>query len=202
MLARANSRHDYSSLTPSLPQTHCLFKSTPSSPLHPPATPSPTPPTLSTTTTAPPPVTTTISARHICTRVREWLWHSKCHNPGHRLVAIAMSRCTMLTISKLKRWSINYYIDTAQTAERRCAGSGPGGRRTGGVLLRARNPHPGLAVGRRHPHRRHAGRPDRCPARGRGRRRGGGGALARRRESLPTVRTGAHSVSAVCTGSI
>ncbi|WP_445165893.1 hypothetical protein ACTXG7_18640 [Mycolicibacterium sp. Dal123E01] len=24
----------------------------------------------------------------------------------------------MLTISKLKRWSINYYIDTAQTAER------------------------------------------------------------------------------------
>ena len=23
----------------------------------------------------------------------------------------------MLTISKLKRWSINYYIDTAQTAE-------------------------------------------------------------------------------------
>ena len=24
----------------------------------------------------------------------------------------------MLTIAKLKRWSINYYIDTAQTAER------------------------------------------------------------------------------------
>ena len=24
----------------------------------------------------------------------------------------------MLTISKLKRWSINYYIDTAQAAER------------------------------------------------------------------------------------
>ena len=23
----------------------------------------------------------------------------------------------MLTIAKLKRWSINYYIDTAQTAE-------------------------------------------------------------------------------------
>ena len=34
-------------------------------------------------------------------------------------------------------------------------GSRPGGRRIGGVLLRARNPHPGLAVGRRHPHVAH-----------------------------------------------
>ena len=25
---------------------------------------------------------------------------------------------SMLTVSKLKRWSINYYIDTAQAAER------------------------------------------------------------------------------------
>ena len=37
---------------------------------------------------------------------------------GHLLVATAIAgRCTMLTISKLKRWSINYYIDTAQAAE-------------------------------------------------------------------------------------
>ena len=36
----------------------------------------------------------------------------------------------MLTISKLKRWSINYYIDTAQAAETRCQGSG-GGRMVG-----------------------------------------------------------------------
>jgi hypothetical protein len=25
-------------------------------------------------------IRTQISARHICTGVREWLWHSKCHN--------------------------------------------------------------------------------------------------------------------------
>jgi conjugative relaxase-like TrwC/TraI family protein len=37
------------------------------------------------------------------------LWHSKCRN--HRQVDV-------LTISRLKRWSINYYIDTAKTAER------------------------------------------------------------------------------------
>ncbi len=37
---------------------------------------------------------------------------------GHLLVATAIAgRCTMLTISKRKRWSINYYIDTAQAAE-------------------------------------------------------------------------------------
>jgi hypothetical protein len=37
---------------------------------------------------------------------------------GHLLVATAIAgRCTMLTISKLNRWSINYYIDTATAAE-------------------------------------------------------------------------------------
>jgi hypothetical protein len=35
-----------------------------------------------------------LSARHICTEVREWLWHSKCHNLGHRswYSALAVSR--------------------------------------------------------------------------------------------------------------
>ena len=108
----------------------------------------------------------------------------------------------MLTISKLKRWSINYYIDTAQAAEDAARDLRAGGRRAGGVLLRARNPHPGLAVGRRHPHRAAAlvGLTDA--------QRAGGDADARwwragsTTGSLPTVHTGAHSVSAVCTGSI
>jgi hypothetical protein len=39
------------------------------------------------------------------------LWHSECHNTGDQVGE------SMLTISKLKRWSINYYIDTAQAAE-------------------------------------------------------------------------------------
>jgi hypothetical protein len=47
------------------------------------------------------------------------LWHSKCHNrsqPG-RCTAVTVSRWIDVTISKLKRWSINNYIDTAQAAE-------------------------------------------------------------------------------------
>ena len=61
---------------------------------------------------------------------------------------------SVLTIAKLKRWSINYYIDTARAAEQRRQGSGARSWRAGGVLLRARNPNPGVAVRRRHPHRR------------------------------------------------
>jgi len=38
----------------------------------------------------------------------------------------------MLTISKLKRWSINYYIDTAQAGST-LRGIWRGGRRIGGV---------------------------------------------------------------------
>ena len=49
-----------------------------------------------TTTTAVHPLLLTQpkTARHICTMVREWLWHSKCHNFGHRIrcVAVAVSR--------------------------------------------------------------------------------------------------------------
>ena len=49
--------------------------------------------------------------------MREWLWHSKCHNPGHRVGGnLRLSGGSLLTISKLKRWSINYYIDTAKAA--------------------------------------------------------------------------------------
>jgi len=48
------------------------------------------------------------------------LWHSKCHNHGHH-IAVRRSHCgwvgQVLTISKLKRWSINYYIGTARAAE-------------------------------------------------------------------------------------
>ena len=41
------------------------------------------------------------------------MWRSKCRpSPLDRLASL------MLTIAKLKRWSINYYIDTAQAAER------------------------------------------------------------------------------------
>jgi len=83
----------------------------------------------------------------------------------------------MLTISKLKRWSINYYIDTARAAEHAARDLA----RAGGVLLRTRNPHPDMAVGRGQTHRRQVGRPDRRPAR-RGRRScRDGGPLARRR---------------------
>ena len=39
-------------------------------------------------------------------------------------------------------------------------GSGAGRRRAGGVLLRTRNPHPGVAVRRRHPHGAPIGRVD------------------------------------------
>ena len=61
------------------------------------------------------------SAWHICTRVREWLWHSKCHNRGAESVRRSHREWVdlVLTISKLKRWSINYYIDTARAAETR-----------------------------------------------------------------------------------
>jgi len=47
------------------------------------------------------------------------LWHSKCHNRSQprRCTAVTVSRRVELTISKLKRWSINYYIDTARAAE-------------------------------------------------------------------------------------
>ena len=49
-----------------------------------------------TTTTAVHPLLSTQpkTARHICTMVREWLVHSKCHNFGHRIrcVAVAVSR--------------------------------------------------------------------------------------------------------------
>jgi len=63
----------------------------------------------------------------------------------------------MLTISKLKRWSINYYIDTARAAEHAARDLA----RAGGVLLRTRNPHPNMAARRRHPRNRRLGRVDR-----------------------------------------
>ncbi len=56
-----------------------------------------------------------ISAQYICTRVREWLWRRTCADIRLR------SEDPLLTISKLKRWSINYYIDTAAAAERATA---------------------------------------------------------------------------------
>jgi hypothetical protein len=76
----------------------------------------------------------------------------------------------VLTISKLKRWSINYYIETRR----------PRGPRA--VMWRVRAAGwasttasmklaPDMAAGRRHPHRRQVGRADRCPARGRSGRR-------------------------------
>jgi conjugative relaxase-like TrwC/TraI family protein len=44
--------------------------------------------------------------------MREWLWRSK------RRISGLLVGSLVLTISKLKRWSINYYIDTAATASR------------------------------------------------------------------------------------
>ena len=44
--------------------------------------------------------------------VREWLWCRK------RRISGLLVGSLVLTISKLKRWSINYYIDTAATASR------------------------------------------------------------------------------------
>ena len=43
----------------------------------------------------------------------------------------------MLTISKLKRWSINYYIDTAQAAERAAADLARAGGRAAGSTTRS-----------------------------------------------------------------
>ena len=59
----------------------------------------------------------------------------------------------MLTNSKLKRWSINYYIDTAQAAETAARDLARPGGGLGGVLLRTRKPYPGVVVGRQHRHR-------------------------------------------------
>ncbi len=65
----------------------------------------------------------------------------------------------MLTISKLTRWSINYYIDTAQAAEYAARDRARAGWRFGGVLLlRTRYPHPNMAPRRRHPRNRRLGR--------------------------------------------
>ena len=70
---------------------------------------------------------------------------------------ITMGGEPMLTISKLTRWSINYYIDTAQAAEY-AAWERARRWRLGGVLLRTRNPHPNMAARRRHPRNRRLGR--------------------------------------------
>src|SRR5258705_2856543 len=88
---------------------------------------------------------------------------------------------SVLTIAKLKRWSINYYIDTAETAER-AAKDRARWRRSGGGLLRARISDTGVAVGRRHPYRRDVGRSYRRPARWGECRPKAGGPLARRRD--------------------
>jgi hypothetical protein len=50
-------------------------------------------------------------------------WHicTGCENgcgAGHAWESTCGWVCGLLTISKLKRWSINYYVDTAQSAER------------------------------------------------------------------------------------
>ena len=81
---------------------------------------------------------------------------------GHLPVAIAIAgRCTMLTISKLKRWSINYYIDTATAAEQAARDLARAGGGLGEYYSERETRTPVVAVGRRHPHRRRVGRPDR-----------------------------------------
>ena len=69
-----------------------------------------------------------ISARHICTLAREWLWHSKCHNRSQprRWIAVTVSRWIDVTISKLKWWAINNYIDTAHAGEYAAKDLAPG----------------------------------------------------------------------------
>jgi hypothetical protein len=121
------------------------------------------------------------SARHICTRVREWLRHSMCHNLGAAGGA-PPTVARRIDVDDLEAQAVvDRLLHRHRSGRRaRCAGSRPGRAAAGGVLLQARDPHPGLAIGRRRSHRRDDGRPDRCPARGRARRRSGG-ALARRR---------------------
>ena len=68
----------------------------------------------------------------------------------------------VLTISRLSRWSINYYNDTANQAAQAGDGSPGRRRRAGGVLLRKRHPGPDVGGGRRPARRGRADRPRRC----------------------------------------
>jgi hypothetical protein len=80
--------------------------------------------------------------------VRELLWHSRCHNPGHRLrCAAPVSRRN--DVDDLQAQTVvDQLLHRYRTSRReRLPRSGAGRRRPWGVLLRTRNPHPGLAVG-------------------------------------------------------
>lgn len=86
----------------------------------------------------------------------------------------------VLTISRLTRWSISYYNDTANkamaaTMDRRRE------RRAGGVLLRGRYSRPDLDTRRGYRPGRRAGRAGRCRRRRRVRRHRDRGDLAQRR---------------------
>jgi hypothetical protein len=107
----------------------------------------------------------------------------------------------VLTISKLKRWSINYYIDTASTAERAAKNRQ---RANGGLVeyyseretrtpiwLCAGNSRAAAALFGLTDTSARAGRPTRWWRRA--------GSMTGPR---PTVRGGAHSGCAVCTASI
>ena len=112
MPARPSSRQDYSSLTPSLPQRIASS----SQPLQPLTSTSQTLHLLlqlPATTTAPPP-----SQQHFL----HGTFAQGCENGCGTVSAAPCRLCgwvdQLLTISKLKRWSINYYIDPAHAAER------------------------------------------------------------------------------------
>jgi hypothetical protein len=103
-----------------------------------------------------------------------------------------------LTISKLKRWSINYYIDTAQAAEHADSrsGAGRGGLERYYSERETRTPAWLLAgdtytVARLLGLNRRAARLRRC-------RRRAGGALARRWHRSQEGRMVAHSGGAAC----
>jgi hypothetical protein len=107
----------------------------------------------------------------------------------------------MLTISKLKRWSINYYIDTAQTAEQAAKDLARAGGGLGEYHSQRETRTPlWLSVGDSHTVATLVGLTD--P------QRAGGDAVrswwraGSTTVSLRMVRMGAHSVSAVCTASI
>ena len=88
----------------------------------------------------------------------------------------------MLTISKLKRWSINYYIDTAQAAEHAARDLARAGGGLGEYYSERETRTPvWLLAGDTHTVATLVGLTDAQRAGGR-RRRGAGGPLARRRD--------------------
>jgi hypothetical protein len=71
------------------------------------------------------------SARHICARVREWLWHSRCHRCHSRWGEIRVDdRQAEAVVDQL----LHRYRPDGRAGGQ---GSGKDRRRAGGVLLRA-----------------------------------------------------------------